>query len=146
MPNASATVTTSAAPETVFRHLAVAEAWPVWMRLPVRARRTVAGTPDPNGLGAVRLIFPIKERVVAYEPSGHYAYVMINISPIKGYRADVRLTPKDGGTQIEYAAVGDPAIPAAGALVGAGLRFATRTLAKLLAAHTAKCRPGCPAH
>ncbi|GAA3227548.1 hypothetical protein GCM10010468_56430 [Actinocorallia longicatena] len=111
------------------------------MRLSVaRARRATAGTPDPNGVGAVRAIFPVKEKVVAYEPSTHYAYVMIGFTPIRNYRADVRLTPKNGGTEIEYAASGEG--PGAGAV----LRFATRTLAKLLAGHASRCKPGCPAH
>lgn len=143
---ASATITTTASPETVFKHLAVAEAWPKWMRLPVKARRAVNGTPDLDGAGAVRAIFPVKEKVVAYEPNSHYAYMMISPSPMKNYRADVRLTPKDGGTLIEYSAQADPLIPGSAKVVAASLRFATKTLSELLAKHAARCAPGCPGH
>jgi uncharacterized protein YndB with AHSA1/START domain len=145
MPNASAIAHSTATPESVFRHLAVAEAWPLWMRLPARARRALAGAPDPNGVGAVRSIFPVKEKVVAYEPNTHYAYVMLTPTPMKNYRADITLTPKDGGTRIEYAASADPRIPGTGAVVAASLRWATKTLARLLASHAERCKADCPA-
>lgn len=142
---AAATAETTAAPDLVFAHLAVAEAWPRWLRLPSRARRVQDGAPDANGVGAVRSIFPVRERVVAFEPGVRYAYIMVSPSPIRFYRADVRLTPKDGGTSIEYAAQGDPLIPGTGPLIRGGLRAGTRLLARLLARHTAACPDGCPA-
>lgn len=142
---AAASAVTTAPPDQVFRHLAMAEAWPVWMRLPAPARRARAGAPDPDGVGAIRAIFPVREQVVAYEPFSHYAYTMVSFSPIKDYRADVRLSPADGGgTLIEWSAQGGALIPGTAPLVGLGLRFATRQLSRMLARHASACGPGCP--
>jgi len=142
---AVATAVTSAPPEQVFRHLAMAEAWPVWMRIPTRSRRALSGAPDPDGVGAVRAIFPMRERVVAYEPSSHYAYEMVSLTPFKDYRADVRLSPTpEGGTLIEWSARAGARIPGTGGIVGFGLRFATRQLSRSLAAHASGCGGKCP--
>jgi len=142
---ASASAVTMASPDQVFRHLATAEAWPLWMRVPTRSRRSRSGAPDPDGVGAVRSIFPMRERVVAYEPPVHYAYVMETPLPIKGYRADVRLAPMEGGgTRIEWAAKGDAVVPGTGAVVGFVLGFLTRQLARSLARHASACGGKCP--
>jgi uncharacterized protein YndB with AHSA1/START domain len=142
---AEASAVTTASPEQVFRHLAKAEAWPVWMRIPTRSRRARAGAPDPDGVGAVRAIFPMREEVVAYEPDVHYAYRMVTPTPIRDYRADVRLVPLEGGgTRIEWSARGGAVIPGTGAIVGLGLRFATRRLSAALARHTSACGGKCP--
>lgn len=142
---AAASAVTSASPEQVFRHLAKAEAWPVWMRIPTPARRARSGAPDPDGVGAVRSLFPVREEVVAYEPSVHYAYRMVTPSPIKDYRADVRLSlVEGGGTRIDWSARGGALIPGTGAVVGFMLRFVTRQLARSLARHAAACGGKCP--
>ncbi|ROO90173.1 polyketide cyclase/dehydrase/lipid transport protein [Actinocorallia herbida] len=146
LQNATFSALTAAAPDRVFRHLAIAEAWPVWMRLPTKARRAVDGAPEPDGVGAVRAIFPVREQCVAYTQDEHYAYVMLFPRPIKGYRADVRLTPKGDGTLVEWNGQGAPYIPGTGPLVRGVLSFAARVLATLLVRHAARCEPGCPAH
>ncbi|WP_106403431.1 SRPBCC family protein [Actinocorallia populi] len=142
---ASASAVTTASPEQVFRHLAEAGAWPVWMRVPTRSRRARSGAPDPDGVGAVRAIFPMRERVVAYEPPAHYAYVMETPMPIRDYRADVRLTPLDGGgTRIDWEARGGAVVPGTGALVGRTLGLLTRWLSGSLAEHASACGGKCP--
>ncbi|MEO3787802.1 SRPBCC family protein [Actinocorallia sp. B10E7] len=142
---AIASAITSAPPAQVFRHLATAEAWPVWMRVPTRSRRARSGAPDPDGVGAVRAIFPMREQVVAYEPPAHYAYTMLTLTPFKDYRADVRLSPTpEGGTLIEWSARAGARVPGTGAIVGFGLRFLTRRLSSSLAEHASACGGKCP--
>ncbi|MCD0453169.1 SRPBCC family protein [Actinocorallia sp. API 0066] len=146
LQTASFSALTTAAPDRVFRHLAVAEAWPVWMRLPTRGRRAAAGAPEPDGVGAIRAIFPVREQCVAYTQDEYYAYVMLFPKIVKGYRADVRLTSKGDGTLLEWTAEGSSYVPGTNAVVRAGLRFATKTLTRLLVKHAARCTPSCPAH
>lgn len=142
-------VSSKAAPRVVFDHLAVAKAWPKWARVPW-ASHTQDGRPEPNGVGAIRKIWPITEQTVAYEPSRHFAYVMLNrFVPLKNYRSDVYLEKtKKGGTAIRWQSQGEPVIglPGAGLATRIGLRFGAGYLAFSLARHSGRCKAGCPAY
>jgi hypothetical protein len=141
--------TSAASPDVVFRHLAIAEAWTVWGRLPrpMRAVRERAGTDVPDGAGAVRRIGPVREETVTYDPPRQFGYVMRNWAPFTGYRSDVHLTETDGGgTAIRWQASMHPKIPATGPPLRAISSALLGMLAKRVAAHAERCRPGCPAH
>lgn len=100
----------SSAPiEIVFEVIADAPGWSRWNRSIGRALWETEGDPAPWGVGAVRALGaksgPLsKERIIEFEPPRHQAYVIVSgPMPVKGYRADVRLTPTaDGGTQISW--------------------------------------------
>lgn len=139
------TVSSSAPPEVVFEHLAVAEAWAKWARFP-QARQERAGDDSPRGLGSIRRIWPAREQTVAYDPSRHYAYILLAGGPIKDYRSDVRLEPADAGTTIHWGATFQPRIPGTGALLKPVVAGMIRYLARGLAAHTGRCPASCPAH
>jgi hypothetical protein len=69
----------------------------------------VDGDPAPWGIGAVRALGansgPLsKERIVEFNAPTHQAYVIVSgPMPVKGYRADVRLTSTpEGGTHISW--------------------------------------------
>ncbi|MGP4024770.1 SRPBCC family protein [Actinomadura sp. 3N407] len=72
-----ATATSCAAPEVIFKHLCVAEAWREWGGFWVRGRRESAGEDHPNGIGAVRCVPPWREEVVAWDPPRHYGYIAL---------------------------------------------------------------------
>jgi hypothetical protein len=66
------------------------------------------GSPDPNGVGAVRRISSpgpapdIVEEVVAFEPPHLMAYKALAGTPFPGYAGEVRLTEAGPGTHITY--------------------------------------------
>jgi len=100
------------------------------------------GSPDPNGVGAVRRISTpgpmpaIVEEVTAFEPERFLAYRALSGVPLRGYRGEVELTDLDGKTGISYTIHADSRIPLvdkaavkvlATALLGAYTRAAKRS-------------------
>ncbi|MFA5883675.1 MAG: SRPBCC family protein [Acidimicrobiia bacterium] len=99
--------TTSAAPpERVWPLLADATTWPSWSPFD-RAEIEQPGNDAPQGVGAVRRFARDRvrtlERIVAFEPPRHVAYVLLSGLPLRDYRDDVTLTPTGtGGTDIHW--------------------------------------------
>jgi uncharacterized protein YndB with AHSA1/START domain len=66
------------------------------------------GTPDPNGIGAVRRIASlglgpdIVEEVVTFEAPHVLGYKALSGTPFPGYTGEVRLTEAGAGTHINY--------------------------------------------
>lgn len=142
-------VRSKASPRVVFDHLAVAKAWKKWAHVPW-STHVQDGSPEQNGVGAVRRIWPVKEQTVAYQPGKHFGYIMLNrLVPMRNYRSDVYLEPgKKGGTVIRWETQADPLIrlPGAGLLTRIGLRFGAGYLAFALARHSGRCKNACPAY
>lgn len=104
-------------PIDVYRHAQapVAVVWSVltdhegyrtWARIPTTVLEA-EGEEDRNGVGALRRMgvgpFGVKERVVHFAPPRRLSYVIEAGLPVRGYRADVVLTPtSDGGTDIRW--------------------------------------------
>jgi uncharacterized protein YndB with AHSA1/START domain len=92
-----------ARPERVWELLADARGWAKWARF-ASASLEREGTPTADGVGALRAFgtgpFKSREEVVAFEPPTHLAYELRRGMPIKGYRADVTLSPDGDGTRI----------------------------------------------
>lgn len=98
------------------------------------------GTPDRNGLGAVRKISApgpapaIIEEVVAFEPNRTFGYKALAGVPFKNYGGTVTLTPQGTSTRIDYSISIDERLPvvekAAAALVARGLLTALVRAAK----------------
>ncbi|MQY07469.1 SRPBCC family protein [Actinomadura macrotermitis] len=139
-----ATATVRGSAEAIFNHIAVAEAWNVWGRFPTRAHRERDGAPEPNGVGAVRRIFPARERVVAYEPSTRYSYVALAGLPLRRYRADVTLEPRGEGTRVEWSGSFEPLVPGTGPLAKVVMGRMLGSFTSGLARHMERCEPGCP--
>lgn len=88
---------------------------------------TTEGSPDRNGLGAVRRITApgpmpaIVEEVVAFEPESTLGYRAKAGVPFKNYSGKVVLSPVAGGTRVDYSISLDERVPvlekAAAALV-----------------------------
>ena len=95
--------------ELVFEVIADAPGWSRWSKSIGRASWEVEGEPAPWGIGAVRALGaksgPLsKERIVEFSAPAHQAYEIVSgPMPVKGYRADVRLTSTpEGGTHISW--------------------------------------------
>lgn len=118
----SAEATSTASPEAVFAILADATGWKEWAGWFIRESFWEReGTPAPGGVGAIKRLGakPVysREETVEYDPPGRYAYRILSGQPVKAYRADVELTPADGGTHIRWTSRFQPSIPGTGALM-----------------------------
>ncbi|MFI0370213.1 SRPBCC family protein [Actinomadura sp. 1N219] len=151
-----ATATSRAAPEVIFKHLCVAEAWAEWGGFWTRARRESAGAEHPNGIGAVRYVPTRREEVVAWDPPRHYGYtalasytalaacIVLAGPPTRRFRADVTLEPHHAGTLIRWRGAFH-GFPGTGPLTRAVLRRRFGSYARRVARHSEHCEPGCPA-
>jgi len=94
-----------------------------------------AGSPDPNGVGAIRRIASpgpgpdIVEEVVTFEAPNLFGYKALSGTPFPGYAGEVRLTPADSGTHINYTVSSTASFP----LVKAPLAVVCQVLLRLLA-------------
>lgn len=139
-----ATATSSAAPEVIYKHLCVAEAWDAWGGFWTRVRRESAGAEHPNGVGAVRYVRSWREEVVAWDPPRHYGYVALAGPPARRLRADITLEPHSAGTLIRWHGEVD-GFPGTGPFTRAVMRRRLEAYARRVARHAERCEPGCAA-
>lgn len=72
------------------------------------AEITQPGSPERNGLGAVRKIGApgpapaIVEQITVFEPNKHLQYKALSGVPLKNYFGDIELKQTAGGTEITY--------------------------------------------
>ncbi|TDC94601.1 SRPBCC family protein [Actinomadura sp. 7K507] len=145
MPHEIEVIATSiAAPEVIFKHLCVAEAWGEWGGFWARGRRESAGEEHPNGIGAVRCAPSRREEVVAWDPPRHYGYVAVAGPPPRRFRADITLEPHCSGTLIRWRGAFD-GLPGTGPFTRRVLRRRFDSYARRVAWHSEHCEPGCPA-
>ena len=129
----------AAPPETVFDvltdHRRYAEITP--LRRSVLERE---GEPAPNGVGAIRALTsvgpPLREEVVAYEPSTRFSYRVLSGAPIRDHLGTVELSPSEGGTRIVYAVHMTPTAPLGGAAVVGVVKLAIKRLLAGVAAES----------
>ncbi|REE98231.1 SRPBCC family protein [Thermomonospora umbrina] len=140
-------VTSTASPDLLFAHVAVAEAWSVWSGMPLPARRLRPGFGALDGVGAIRRIGPVREETVTFDPPGHYAYRMLAGLPVDDYRADVTFEPREGGgTTIRWEARFASRVPGTGAPLRSVMERVILRFARRIGAHAERCGAGCPAH
>jgi len=113
-----------------------ARRWKDWAGF-TSARLLEEGSPEPDGVGALRR-FAIgpggsEERVLAWEPPGHLAYTIERGYPVRKYRSDVELTPRqDGGTAIRWRGTFDTKVPGTGRVMQAVTRAMMAAFARRL--------------
>jgi uncharacterized protein YndB with AHSA1/START domain len=114
--------TTEAKPAAVWRLLGDSATWPAWTPIEVFELERPAGA---DGLGEVRVFttgrYVIREEIVVREPERRLSYRLLSGLPLRDYRADIDLTPRDGGTEIRWVSQFDPKFPGTGGLVRRGL-------------------------
>jgi uncharacterized protein YndB with AHSA1/START domain len=75
-----------------------------WMNTPITVER--AGSPAPNGLGAVRAIrargLTIREEVVRWESPRAMDYRVIAGAPFRNHLGEIRITPNESGARLDY--------------------------------------------
>lgn len=98
------------------------------------------GTPEPNGLGAVRRISTpgpgpdIVEEVTTFEAPNVFGYKALSGTPFPGYTGEVRLTRSGTGTRIDYTIGSTASFP----LVKIPLAVIGQVLLRLLVRATAR--------
>lgn len=137
----------AAAPPEVFALLADATGWHEWAGpMIVRSSWERPGDTSTEGVGAVRRLgFPPvvgRERIVAYDPPTHHAYVVDGGLPVRAYRADVHLSAEPAGTRIEWSAAFVPLVAGTGPLLLVVLRSMVGGFARRLARAAAERSPG----
>jgi uncharacterized protein YndB with AHSA1/START domain len=122
----------AAPPETVFDvltdHRRYTEITPLR-----KAELEREGEPEPNGLGAIRVLSalpgpPMREEIIGYERPSRFSYKILSGLPVRDHVGTVELRPKDGGTEVTYAVRTTPTIPLAGPVFMALLKKAIRDL------------------
>jgi uncharacterized protein YndB with AHSA1/START domain len=121
----------AAPPETVFEvltdHRRYNELTP--LRKSVLERE---GTPAADGVGAIRKLSavgpPLREEVIAYEPSSRFSYTLLSGLPVRDHVGTVELTPNGGGTKMVYAVRTQPTVPVIGAVVVAAVKQGVKQL------------------
>ncbi len=127
----------------MFAVLADGPRWKDWAGWFVRASWWEReGTPPPGGVGAVKRLgtkfFSSREETVEFDPPKHYAYRIVSGQPVKSYRADVELTPVDGGTHIRWSSRFEPTVPGTGPFMRWYLGGIVGGLTRRLAAYAPK--------
>lgn len=130
----------AAPPRRVWALLADVTTWPEWSEFDA-AELEAPGSPDRDGAGAIRRYRLgrriTRERVTAFEPERRLAYELLSGVRVRDYRAEVTLTPVDGGTRVTWRAGFHGVLPGQGAVVRFVLARFIRRLVGSLAAHLA---------
>ena len=86
------------------------------------------GSPDPNGVGAVRAFHagPVKvrEKVLEYERPTRMAYTVFSGMPVRDHRSEMRLDEDDGVTVLTWTSTFRPRIPLTGGALSRLMRNA----------------------
>jgi uncharacterized protein YndB with AHSA1/START domain len=108
-----------APPEDVFRVYTDHAGWSEWSGLGA-SRLEREGSPDRNGVGAVRAlgppILPAREEVLEFEPPRRMVYrVLSGGLPMRDHRGEVTFEPDDDGTRVVWRCRFESRVPGLGA-------------------------------
>src|SRR3954469_16126062 len=106
-----------ARPDAVYRLLRDGATWPTWSPLgSFELERE--GRDGGESLGAIRLFrtgrYRSHEEIVALDTNRRFSYSLVKGLALKGYRADIDLDERDGGTAIHWHSTFDAKVPGTG--------------------------------
>jgi uncharacterized protein YndB with AHSA1/START domain len=131
----------NAAPATVYALLRDGSTWPTWSPLE-RFVLERPGTPEPESVGAIRNFYTgrykVREQVAELVPDKRFSYALLEGLPLQGYRADIDLTPADGGTDVRWHTTFKAKIPGTGWIYRRALHKLTQQCVAGLADHAGK--------
>jgi Polyketide cyclase / dehydrase and lipid transport len=132
---------TPASPTEVYRVLRSGATWPAWS--PIGSFELEAeGHEGGESLGAIRAFHTgrvtSREEIVELRDDRRFSYTLLSGLPMKGYRADVDLDARDGGTAIRWTSRFQAKVPGTGGLLRRGFRRFLQRCVDGLAAHTAE--------
>lgn len=122
MPGFLITKQINAPIDTVFDVLTDHEGYGAFTPGPVRVELERPGSPERDGVGAVRKIRgagpAVREEIYRYESPTHFSYGIISGAPVKDHRGDVVLEERAGGTFMTYRVTFDAALPLRPVMLG----------------------------
>ena len=128
---------TSADAATVYSLLIDGTTWPTWSPL----ESFELESEPPERLGSIRVFRTgrtvSREEVVELVPGRRFSYALLSGLPLRGYRANVDLTPVDGGTVIQWRSSFTPKVPGTGWIYRWALGKFIQRCVDGLAAHAA---------
>jgi hypothetical protein len=142
------TARTSADAATVYSLLIDGKTWPTWS--PLESFELEAEAPGGGeGLGAIRVFRTgrsvSREEVVELVPDRRFSYALLSGLPLRNYRANVDLTPIDGGTVIHWRSSFTAKVPGTGWMYRWALgKFIQRCVDGLAAHATALAKKAAP--
>lgn len=134
------TVESAADPASIYALLRNGASWPTWSPITSFELERAAAA-EPEGVGAIRVFRTVRrfntvisrEQIVELVPERRFGYTLLSGLPVRGYRANVDLTPSSAGTVIRWRSSFDSAVPGTGwffrAVLGAFIRRCARGLA-----------------
>jgi uncharacterized protein YndB with AHSA1/START domain len=133
MINFTITETSRAGIDAVFKTMTDHRSMSEWTPLR-KSTLDREGTPDPNGVGAVRRLSlvgpPMVEEITEYEAPHRFAYKMLSGLPVKDHVGRVELREANGGTEISYTVTSTPTIPGAAVVMKPILKKAIGDMVK----------------
>lgn len=140
----SADADSTAPIDVVWAALVDTRSWPTWAPQD-EAWLDREGSPDPEGVGAVRRFrtgrWLVREEVVAFDPPHDFSYRLLSGLPLRDYVATVRLDERAGGTRITWRATFRPTYPGTGPLLRRRMRLLLEDIAGALARHAPTVPP-----
>ena len=95
----------AASPAAVHALLRDGSTWPEWGTVETFALER-PGAGGGESLGAIRNFrtgkYLMREKIVEIVPDRRFSYALLAGLPLRDYRADIDLTPSDGGTDIHW--------------------------------------------
>jgi uncharacterized protein YndB with AHSA1/START domain len=124
----SVKASSDATPAAVYAALCDGSTWPEWTTIDsFELERPGDGAPE--GLGAIRSWHTgrhtLREEIVELVPERRLSYVVLSGLGVKGYRADVDITPTDRGCEIHWHSAFDAKVPGFGGVYRRALQKAT---------------------
>ncbi|MDZ7887347.1 MAG: SRPBCC family protein [Mycobacterium sp.] len=123
---AAATVTTviRAPRAIVYDVFADKERWSTF--LPIQTKLVEAGTPTPQGVGAVHQLgvgpVGVKERITEVVPLERIRYELIAFGPVRGHSGEIIFADEGAATRVTYRMETTPSIPVPRRLLASSLR------------------------
>lgn len=132
---------TNANPDAVWALLGDSATWPAWT--PIESFELVRPA-GPEGASEIRSFttgrVTVREEIVERVPGRRLTYVLLEGLAVRDYRAEIDLTPTDGGTKIRWHTTFTAKVPGSGWLYRRALARATRQFVDGLAAEAARSR------
>ncbi|MEV4311855.1 SRPBCC family protein [Actinocrispum sp. NPDC049592] len=129
----------TADPATIYALLRDGSTWPTWGPLD-RFVLEKAGTPEPESVGAIRNFhtgkYKMRERVAELVPDKRFSYELLSGLALRDYRANIDLTPVDGGTDIRWHTTFRAKVPGMGWLYRRALQKITENMVNHLVSYT----------
>jgi hypothetical protein len=108
---------TSADPASVYALVRDGAVWPTCSSLGSFELES-EGETEREGVGAIRVFktgpYTSRERIVEIVPDRRFSYEMLSGLPLRGYRAEIDLTPAGTGTRIHWRSTFHAKIPGTG--------------------------------